>query len=290
MEKPEPDIWRNLAVLLAVGEVQSPNAAGQALGLSQNAVASRIDQLEARMGSVLVKRAGARWFLTEAGQGLAEQARSIAGLVERSRPPQIEPATKPVVLGCPELFFEHLLLPVWYRIQRELPVLPIRLRTAPSVLHQSVEGADLTLCLAKSLKPGQRGQKVGQVTFDLYAHRRLLAKPLKAAPSHFTVEGGPLSVSDLTWPELGPTRRVSCANLAMVAAAVKSGRGIGLLPHFVAQQDPALLRLDGVNVPEFSLWILQHDDASGHGQSAPLRDLLLREIAQLLKQPKTVTH
>lgn len=294
MERPEPDIWRNLAVLLAVGEVNSPNAAGQALGMSQSAVVSRIEQLEARVGSVLVKRAGARWMLTEAGQGLAQQARSIADLVERSGRAAVEPTKKPVVMGCSELFFEHLLLPIWYRIQRELPVQPIRLRTAGSVLDRSVEGTDLTLCLAQSLKPGQEGQEIGRVSFDLFGHRRLLAKPLTTAPCHFAVENDPLAVPDLMWPDLGATRRVSCTNLAMVAAAVKTGQGIGLLPHFIAQQDPALLRLDGVSVPEFSLWILHgrlHNKQLRHSEQLnTLCKLLVREIAPLLQGTQTMTH
>ncbi len=290
MEKPEPDIWRDLAVLLAVGEVQSPNAAGQALGLSQKAVASRLEQLEARMGAVLVKRAGPRWVLTDAGHGLADQARSIADLVERRGRATVEPTNKPVVMGCSELFFEHLLLPIWYRIQRELPVQSIRLRTAGSVLNRPVEGTDLTLCLAQSLKPGQEGQEVGRISFDLFGHRRLLAKSLTMAPCHFSVENDPFAVPDLRWPKLGATRRVSCANLAMVAAAVKTGQGIGLLPHFIARQDPALLRLDGVNVPEFSLWLLHGKQPRNREQLNILCKLLVREIGPLLQGAKTMTH
>ncbi|MQQ07994.1 LysR family transcriptional regulator [Epibacterium sp. SM1979] len=291
MERPEPDIWRDLAVLLAVGEAQSAFAAADALGLSQTDVAQRIDMLEARIGSVLVNRTGPNWVLTTKGKDLAHRARSIADLVQRGSRPTLRGSSRPIVLSCPELFFEHLLLPVWYRIHREIPSQPMKLRNAVSVLDQSTKGNDLTLCLGKGpRKPGVEGHEVGQVTFRLFVHKRLLNSVTDVPPCHFTVDNPQLAVPDLVWPELGQTRRVSCQNLAMVAAAVKSGQGIGLLPDFVAHQDRALVPLAGAELPPFGLWILSQPGRSDTGRIGALRSLLEREIVPFLTAHSVSRH
>ncbi len=297
MNSPEPDIWRDLSVLLAVGEAQSSFAAARALGISHQTVSTRIDQLETRFDSVLVERSGTRWNLTAAGRGLALKARSIADLVERSGQANVRGANAgmtPLIMSCPELFFEHLLLPIWYRIHKELPTQPIRLRTLASVTDQGQNGGDLSLCLGRSLKADTSGVEVGTVTFRLYAHRGLFnLSEQTTPPSHFSVDNAVLGLPDLVWPELGPTRRVSCQTLSMVAAAVKGGQGIGVLPSFIACHEPTLVPLDGVNIAPFSLWIVTHSRSLRHSgmadNVAALSGLLRREIAPLLHTPVTAS-
>lgn len=296
MEQPEPDIWRDLAVLLAVGEAKTSAAAAQALGISQDAITTRIAQLETRMGSELILRHGNDWSLTDAGLGLAHQARSIAELVERRGRPTLKgmKASPALVLCCPDLLFEYLLLPIWYRIQDQLPEQPIQLRTASNLTDQSVRGNDLTLCLGHKLRPNVVGHEVGQVGFRLYGHRDLFdTEKTQQPPCHFAVDTPQLAVPDLVWPKLGPTRRVSCPNLTMVAAAVKAGQGIGILPEFIANQDPSLVPLDGVELSDFTLWILSSRASVLRGEHAAqlrrnatlLRQLLSREMAALLQEP-----
>ncbi len=296
MERPEPDIWRDLAVLLAVGEAKTSAAAAQALGISQDTINLRIEQLETRMGSELILRHGEDWALTDAGLGLAHQARSIAELVERRGRPTLKgtDVVPPLVLCCPDLLFEHLLLPIWYRIQDQLPEQPIQLRTAANVTDQSVRGNDLTLCLGHKLRPNVVGHEVGQVAFRLYGHRDLFdADKTQQPPCHFAVDTPQLAVPDLVWPKLGQTRRVSCPSLTMVAAAVKAGQGIGILPEFIARQDEALVPLDGVEFDDFTLWILSSRASIRQDHYAELlrrnanvlRQLLSREMALLLQEP-----
>ena len=306
MEQAEPDIWRDLAILLAVGESECSSAAARALGLSHDIVETRINQLETRYGSVLVERAGKRWRLTHAGHRLAQKARSIADLVDRkpagfdTHPGAGEtmpnadgrsdgfanPSVRvgaPIVIGCPELFFEHLLLPIWYRIQKDLPSQAIRLRTLASVTDLSLNGCDLNLCLTRTPNAGHAAANLGDVQFRLYAHRTLLAHTnATSAPSHFAVENGLFTVPDLMWPDMGRTRRVSCSNLSMVARAVLSGQGIGILPDFIAAGTPVLVPLDGVSIPPFTLLLSSGNTVEQSGAVQKLCHLLRRELVVLL--------
>lgn len=285
MERAGPDIWQNLAVLLAVGEARSSLGAARALGISHEAVIRRVDLLEKWAGSVLVDRTTPQWSLTQSGLELAEQARSLADLVERSGDVAVKAAAPPVVLSCPELFFEHLLLPIWYRIHKKLPARPIQVCTTSPVTDQTVGSNELKLCLVRRLEPGLEGQEVGQVQLRMYAHRRLFSNLSGVPPCHFCVDNPLLKVPDLVWPKLGPPRPVVCANLAMVVAAVKSGQGIGLMPEFIGQKDQNLLPLGGVDLPPFSLWILHRStDAADQEYVASLRALLVREIAPILSE------
>ncbi len=287
MDQLKPDIWRDLAVLLAVGEAQSSFAAARVLGISHQAVAMRVEQLETRTGETLVDRSGAQWVLTDAGRGLVQKTRSIVDLVERGaaagKGHRTEAQT--LVFSCPDLFFEYLILPLWYRLEAQVPNVGIELHAVQGITDQHHKGYDLALCLSKSLEPGLVGQNVGTLRFRLYGHRKLLGPQApQSAPSHFTVDNPLLSVPDLVWPGGQTTRRVICADLLTVATAIKAGRGIGLMPCFIGDTDPALVPLEGADVAPLTLWILTGPSKkSVRPEISALRALLSREISAVLQ-------
>ncbi|WP_282094370.1 LysR family transcriptional regulator [Epibacterium ulvae] len=285
MDQLKPDIWRDLAVLLAVGEAESSFGASRLLGISNDAVEMRVDQLETRIGAALVNRSTPRWVLTDAGKGLVQKTRSIVNLIERGTVGEgaDKNAPVPLVLSCPDLFFEFLLLPLWYRVETKLPDIPIKLKTLQEVTAKPDSTCDLALYLGRAGQADTVGTKIGDVRFALYAHRSLLGSNARAnTPSHFTVESAELNVPDLVWPGGKTTRRVVCNDLLSVVTAVKSGRGIGLLPRFIGDNDPVLVPLEGADVTPLTLSILSMGGNAAKPEVQTLRTLLAREIAQVL--------
>ncbi len=80
--KPAP--LEQLRIFVAVAERQHVTEAARALNLAQSAASHAIASLEARHDTKLFDRIGRRIVLTEAGQALLAEARSILAQVERA--------------------------------------------------------------------------------------------------------------------------------------------------------------------------------------------------------------
>lgn len=71
------------ALFLAVADAGSFAGAARQLGVSRSTVLRRVGALEARLGVVLLQRAGRQIALTEAGQRLADEARPLLRALDR---------------------------------------------------------------------------------------------------------------------------------------------------------------------------------------------------------------
>jgi DNA-binding transcriptional LysR family regulator len=61
---------------------------------------------------------------------------------------------------------------------------------------------------------------------------------------------------------VAPTRRIvfRCNSTAALLEAARAGAGVAVLPGFVAEGDPGLVRLEGPEAAPHELWLLVHGD------------------------------
>ncbi|MDE2594935.1 MAG: hypothetical protein KGL57_11925, partial [Burkholderiales bacterium] len=112
--------------------------------------------------------------------------------------------------------------------------------------------------------------RVGPMQFEIYAARSLL-KGLKGSQAdrvdwraidHVGWDTGSRHLALARWLESNFTRPAVLSSNSMSTHLqwIRSGLGVGMLPRFVAAQEPTLIRLPVEDPPRRELWLVYHRD------------------------------
>jgi DNA-binding transcriptional LysR family regulator len=226
--------------------------AGRALRVPKSKLSRRIAGLEDRLGVRLIERSTRRFRVTEIGQALYEQCRTIVLEVERARAVTAEALSEPqgqVRFSCPNGLVEPL-----------SATLPVFLKRYPRVSLQIVatdRGVDLIReRIDVALRVRTAIESDASLTMrTLTRSRRILVAGPKLANSigeHIeSLQGVPtLSSTELagpvTWNLVGPEGaafdlrhepRVRCEEFSALRAAAAADLGVALLPDHVCWPD-----------------------------------------------------
>lgn len=138
-----------LEMLAAVHDLGSLSAAGKHLGLSQQAVSSRMRSLESQIGSVLLTRTPRGSTLTESGALVAGWAAEVLAAAERldaGIASLRSDTARQLKVAASQTIAEHL-LPLWLvalRRQQE------SLGLVPTVVELTVNNSEATVALVRS--------------------------------------------------------------------------------------------------------------------------------------------
>jgi DNA-binding transcriptional LysR family regulator len=134
-----------LQALVEVVELGSISAAARRLNLTQPAVSLQIRELEARVGTPLLRRVGRQASPTSAGRELAEHARDIfettrraLSVVRRHK----DGSLGRVRIGSGNVALRYLLLPVLQKLRREYPAIELTVSTGntPEIADRLLRG------------------------------------------------------------------------------------------------------------------------------------------------------
>jgi DNA-binding transcriptional LysR family regulator len=262
--------WDDLRLVLAIAEHGTLSAAATHLGISHPTLSRRLQRIERRLGTRLFERTPSSLRLTAAGEEMRQLALrlrdDIAALERRIGGRDSGPAG-PVRLTAPDAVAEYLLPGILAEICQEHAGLTIDLVVSNEVLSLAQRLADIALRITAHPTETLRGRRVGTVAMAVYA-ARTLARP---APSG-TLTGMPWVGFDSALACSGPgtwvARNVAASDIRFrantlpgAAQAVRSGIGCGVLPCFVGESIPDLVRL-GAPLPELAvpLWLLVHPE------------------------------
>ncbi len=245
MATPIPELSPHaLASLIAIAEHGSLSAAARARGLTQPSISRQIQDLEARLDTILVERTTQGAHLTPAGEILAEGAREIltglAALPERVKSRGSEVAGK-VRLGTIDSVGIYVLPPLLARFIAENP------RVDVEVVCQSSPNL-MAMLLADEL----------DVAIGTTEHQKLTCERLYQNPVVLAYPGGmPADQVPTTIAELARRRVVTfqsgltirtlidqafvkaglqfqpvmeLANVEVIKAMVRAGLGVGIIP------------------------------------------------------------
>lgn len=285
-----PDLdWNDLPAFLAVARIGRLTTAAQRLGIDHSTLSRRLSGLEAALGTRLFDRRSTGFTLTAAGERLLGDAERMESLAITMRAHLDEASHRvggTVRLGTPEGFGTDFLAPRLAGFVAAQPNLEIELVANPRSFSLSKREADLAVSMARPETGRLYARKLVDYALGIYASRAYRDAGEAIGSVADLVDHPWIGyVEDLQWtselnylPQISPVihPRVRISNIITQREAVRGGVGLGVLPHFMARDDPNLVAV----LPEVRLvrsyWLIAH---------AETRDLLrVKLVTEFLTQ------
>ena len=266
--------WNDLRYFLAVAETGSTLAAGRALRVSQTTVARRVAALEEAIGLVLFERRQAGYAATPAGEALLERARQVeaaASAFTEAAAAMGREASGTVRLTALEIYAVTILAPILRDLHEAHPAIRIELDTSDE--PRDLASGVAEVALRNSASPtggGLVGRRIAPDPWTLYCSRsygEAHGVPHNRADltGHPLIGGGGGKVwrAYQTWlrqHDLEDNVAIHHGTVTGMLAAVRSGFGLAVLPSFIADRDPDLVRcLPPLEGDPAALWLLTHE-------------------------------
>ena len=277
---PGMDDWNDFRLILAVQRASMLTAAAKALGIDHSTAFRRLNALEARIGVRLFERLpGGIYQATLAGERMAAAAERMEDetlALDRDLVGQDHRLSGRVRVTSSETLAYARLTQHLAAFRQVQPGIEVELIIDNRVLSLSRREADIALRPVRPKEGDLWGRKLADVAWAFYG-----------APARLDERDGPLSDLDdlcnhplLGWEETAvgiraadwlahtapPTAFVYRTNsLVNQLTAAKAGIGLALLPCYLGDCEPRLVRALSAPVPELTgeLWIVTHVDLKG---------------------------
>lgn len=278
--------FENLSAMLAILRSGSPSNAARVLGRAPSSIYRAIDRLEEDVGAALFVRTSTGWKVTDAGLKIArlgeriqrEIAEAELALLHRS---QRFPA--PLRVSASDSFASFL-GPVLAQFAEARPDVLVELIVDNNVVDLGRREADIAIRPDKRPGDGMVGQRAGKLAHGLYGSRRVLelhGMPASLAElsrhricvlsrglPHFTASGW--------WKEQkfadGPSVSFVANTETALAAAIRDGAGVGVLPRFIGDGLEGVMRIPSIPVGDpVDIWLVTHPSLR---QNAVVRSLI----------------
>ncbi|WP_439815045.1 LysR family transcriptional regulator [Zavarzinia sp. CC-PAN008] len=266
--------WDDLKIALAISRAGSLTAAGHALGVNQSTISRRLAALEDRLGSAVFERTAEGPQATALGRRLVLAAERMEGEMAdlaRALDRDAGGLAGPVRLHAPQILASNWLAPSLAGLIGQHPGLTLELIAddRPAVLAR--RDADVALSYGLPEEPDLIVRKLGVVSYGIYAASTYLARagvpPEGAAWTGHATLGLVEELS--TGVEVEYFARLARGSRPVLRAngvepqleAARAGLGVALLPCFVADAVPGLVRLgEPAQAPGRELWAAIHRD------------------------------
>jgi len=267
--------WDDLRYFLEVARTQRASGAARRLGVDHTTVARRVRELETVLGTVLFDKSRSGGFvLTADGQRLLAYADSVETTVQ-SASEQFAAGAQSLAghvrIGSTEGFGCFFLAPQLARFIGRHPTMSIDLLPVPHFVSLSKREADLAVMLERP----ERGQYVATKLCDyrlrLYGTRGYVERhgPIRTTSDlrHHAfinyVEDLAFSHELLYLERSAPNVTASLCSTSVIAQyhAALQGEALAILPCFMAEPDPRLVRIlphDVVVTRRF--WLCSRED------------------------------
>jgi DNA-binding transcriptional LysR family regulator len=285
--------WDNIRFFLALARARSLAGAARSLGVNHSTVLRRLAALEDSMGVRLFSREGNDRSLTEAGtemMPLAEKIEATIQELDREVTGRDTQLSGTVRLTTTDSLAASLLPALIAAFREEYQDIQIVLIVDNAVVRLS-EDADVSLRPARSPEADLVGRRVCDIAAAIYC-----------GPDYLQSRDLPQSAGDLwshdwiipddsltkypvmiwTRQHIPPEQVVSTStSILTMAAAVRSGLGLAVLPCFMADTDRQLVRLS-VPIDEISstLWLLSHRDLKDCARFRAFRDFAFAYLSK----------
>ncbi|KUF12137.1 LysR family transcriptional regulator [Pseudoponticoccus marisrubri] len=286
--------WDKLRIFHAVADAGSLTHAGDALHLSQSAVSRQVRALEESLNTTLFHRHARGLILTEQGELLFD---ATSSMIKR-----IDAATARIRDSEEEVFgnlrvtttygFGALwLAPRLTKLYEKYPDLNIDLMLEERVLDLPMREADVAIRMKEPSQADLIRKRLMTIRMRLYASPDYLAihgEPHEMAdiakhrlicqsPSAAQVSAGAQLVQELFTHDVSSTLTVN--NYFGVLQAVISNLGIGVLPDYIIEDFPTIVRvLPDVESVEVPVFLAYPEELRQSKRIAAFRDFVQEEI------------
>ena len=293
--------WNDLRYFIAVADTGSTLAAGRSLRVSQTTVARRVAALEEALALTLFERRQAGYALTPAGEallGLAQQTAGAAEALAEAASGMARDVSGTVRLTTIEIYAVTLLPAILRDLHDKHPAIHIELETSEEPRDLSGGAADIAL--RGSTGPKGAGLVGRRITFDpwtlycsrSYAEAHGVPRTRDELAGHTLIGGGGERVWSRyrAWLQrMGLETGVAMHHdsVSGLLAAVRSGFGLAVLPTFIADLDPELVRcLPPREGDPAALWLLTHERLRHTPRVRVVLDFLAERLTALARQAR----
>lgn len=285
--------WNQARALVAVADLGSLSAAGNALCLTQPTIGRQVAALEAELGIVLVERRGRTLVLTDTGRQVADAARSMAeagmrlSLVASG---QAQAVSGPVSISATDLFAHYLLPEILRDLHTIAPGLEVEVIASNEISDIRTREADIAI---RHVRPVD-GELIGRLLRQTSAH-------LYAARSYLDVNGRPKNLEDLNGrsfvaygskvemvrhlQRLGVDAKegdmcFNSSNGTVAWEAVRKGFGYGFMAvDFIPFAPEVEVVLPKALCIEFPIWLVTHRELHSSTKIRLVFDVLTKALS-----------
>ena len=286
--------WDDIRLVNVIAEAGSLPAAAAMAGLDHSTVFRRLRQVERALGTVLFERHRSGYVPTVAGAEIvavaARMEAEMTAMLRRVAGQSPSPAGE-VRVATSDVLLLELLMPMFAAFQGACPEVRLDLVCGNQAANLSRRDADVAVRASAAPPESLVGRKVARIAWAAY---RPAGSEMAAVPE------AELAGLAVRWVGFGDTLAGLAAAGALrlwappdkvvarfdtvggVAGAVAVGLGCGLLPCFVGDGRPGLVRLTGpIEALATDLWLLTHDDLRQVPRVRALLDFLAERMAQV---------
>ncbi|NKC01387.1 MAG: LysR family transcriptional regulator [Pseudomonadales bacterium] len=259
--------WDDYRYFTAVVEHGSVRGAAKRLGVNPSTVTRRLDRLEGELAVSLFIRSPNGLIITTEGVEVAQRTEQIAHqfrIMESTVKGRDQRISGRIRMAVPDVLASRILLsefPVFTELYPD-----IDLELIPGYQNIDLQSAQADIVIRATNEPPESmiGRSYGPLALAAYATPAFQEKHKNLAAAAWVDWAGDTEVArsyDRLRQEFFANVKVAirCDQIEMQRAAIVAGIGMGVLPCFVGDIDPDLVRLTAMPVqPGPELWILTH--------------------------------
>ncbi len=276
--------WDDLRVFLAVARNGSLSSGAKLLGLQHSTVSRRMRKLEQDLGVRLFDKVPKGYSLTAAGESLELSASRMESEVLAVDGALIGTDLKPsgtLRVTAIDNMATTVLMPMFAEFSRQYPHITLHLMISNSDASLARREADVAIRLTNTPPDTLIGKRVTTVSSAIYASRKYLEQlqQEKSVPQWLGVE---CCDFHRLWTKQNcgeQPLRFYIDDTLLTQAALREDMGISILPCFMGDPDPELMRYSEPQ-PEWNLglWILLHHDLKRTSRVLAFRDHMIDAI------------
>ena len=280
--------WENLRVVKHIAELGTVRSAAAALSVNPSTVMRRLDQLESELGAQLFHRDANGLVPTQLADQIMPMLNQV-GLqlkdIETALKGQDDRLEGKVRLAVPDVFAVAFMLEDLADFTHQHP--QIDLEIVPGYQNLNISRGEVDVAIRATENPPEDlvGRELGKVALGAYATPAIKEAHHDGQDYPWVDWASSGEVMSL-YGQLRQTYfphahiHIRCDQIQMHQISVRCGLGAGILPCFLADQDPGLARLE--NMPKQvgpTLWLLHHPNLRSLGRVQVLLTAI-REIFQ----------
>ncbi|GAB3132076.1 LysR family transcriptional regulator [Tsukamurella serpentis] len=300
MHTPDPSA-DGLLTLLAVARTGRYTTAADLLGINHTTASRRVAALEQALGGPLLARGPGGWELTDLGRTAVSAGERIESVLQELDADTDHELRGKVRIAATDGFSARVVAPAIAELGRAHPRLSVDLLTVTRRAPSTRSGVDIEVVVGRPRTFRVQPVHLAPYRLGLYGSREYLTAEgtprrradLAGRPLVYFIDSL-LTVDDLDQarvlvPEMSD--RLSSTNVLVHVEATCAGAGLGLLPCFLADARPELVRvLPGEVSVELEYWMVVRPEAERRREvaavAAALRAQATASRGALLGEPE----
>ncbi|MFL6731202.1 MAG: LysR family transcriptional regulator [Sphingomicrobium sp.] len=264
--------WDDLRIIRAIGKNGALARAAEMLGINNSTIARRLSKVERVLGATLFDRRRTGYTPTVQGEeliALAERVELDVVSVARRVSGHAQGHAGDLRITTSDSILLYLLTPIIASFRAVNPAIRVEVSVGNASLNLARGESDIAVRATGKPPENLFGRKIATIAWAPYG----------ASPGSGSRPAGDGTLVDRQWVSYGgqlsglkahpfAEERVHADNIAYrtdsvagASAAIAAGMGVGYLPCFVGDLEPALARVGAIE-PELDdeLWLLTHPD------------------------------